>query len=202
MQSLIYPILLTYFSRFNSSLAAMRNANLEGVYDTHTNLMFYPKIMQPTHARWEQISPSTLEVPKAASNGLTNGFHADDSASMMREGASTRAGDVRASAQNTLFSDVPEAVSRNFIVIDTRYNAPPLSSIGYPGPDGMITDPTSGTNGLASISPEIIDELPDDCRRAFELAKKTELGWKQQWGTEAQSTMRGDLKIGFSGYPV
>jgi len=192
------------FSRFNSSLAAMRHANLEGVYDTHTNLMFYPKIMQPTHARWEHISPpSTHEEPKAVTNGLTNGYHAN-STKRVKEEASVRTEDARLeeSAHTTIFSDVPEAVSRNFVIIDTQYRAPPLSSIGYPGPDGIITDPASGSNGLSSISPELLDELPNECRRAFEFAKKTELGWKNHWGTEAQSALRGDLKIGFSGYPV
>jgi chromatin structure-remodeling complex protein RSC7 len=31
--------------------------NLNGVYDIHTNTMQYPKIMQPTHARWEAVEP-------------------------------------------------------------------------------------------------------------------------------------------------
>ena len=49
---------------------------------------------------------------------------------------------------------------------------------------------------------DILDELPEDCRKAFESARAAEVGWKQQWGTEAQSGMRGGLRIGFSGYPV
>ncbi|KAL9119666.1 MAG: hypothetical protein Q9187_003781, partial [Circinaria calcarea] len=36
-------------SRFNSVLTANRRQNLEGVYEPHTNLIHYPKIMQPTH---------------------------------------------------------------------------------------------------------------------------------------------------------
>ncbi|KAL8954149.1 MAG: hypothetical protein Q9222_000033 [Ikaeria aurantiellina] len=43
-------------SRFNASIASMRRQNLDGVYDPHTNILQYPKIMQPTHARWEAYS--------------------------------------------------------------------------------------------------------------------------------------------------
>ena len=42
-------------SRFNSSLAAARMTNLQGVYDIHTNVMQWPSHMQPTHARWEVV---------------------------------------------------------------------------------------------------------------------------------------------------
>ncbi|OAL00760.1 hypothetical protein IQ06DRAFT_275656 [Phaeosphaeriaceae sp. SRC1lsM3a] len=50
-------------SRFNSNLSALRKANLEGVYDPHTNLMCYPKVTQPTHARWEEVAAEDTEVP-------------------------------------------------------------------------------------------------------------------------------------------
>ena len=43
-------------SRFNSSMAAMRRRNLNGIYDPHTNQMQYPRTMQPTHARWEPVN--------------------------------------------------------------------------------------------------------------------------------------------------
>ncbi|PSK44201.1 Chromatin structure-remodeling complex subunit rsc7 [Elsinoe australis] len=46
-------------SKFNSTLTAARRANLDGVYDTHTNLLLYPRITQPTHAKWAPASPST-----------------------------------------------------------------------------------------------------------------------------------------------
>lgn len=50
-------------SRFNGSLSALRKANLQGVYDPHTNLMCYPKTTQPTHARWEEVPRSESDVP-------------------------------------------------------------------------------------------------------------------------------------------
>lgn len=170
-------------------MAATRQTTQHGVYDTHTNMMFYPKNTQPTHAKWEQIPPpsqteSTLQI--------TNGADGADST----EAQST------SQQQPTKFSDVPPVVSRNYAVVDTAYTAPPISSVGFPGPDGAITDPTSGAQGLSNVSADIVDELPEDCRKAFEEAKAAELGWKQQWGTEGDSAMRGGLKIGFSGYPV
>ncbi|KAK5125752.1 hypothetical protein LTR85_012027 [Meristemomyces frigidus] len=194
-------------SRFNSALAAVRRSTLDGVYDTHTNMMYYPKIMQPTHARWEHVPPPPeVSGPKPLVNGLTNGHnltngtteHSDHDVAMDVEEI-PRSQEV---PQSTIFSDVPAVISRNFAVIDTHYKAPPISNAGYPGPDGNVADPTSGPNGFSSIPDDLIDELPEDCRRALEVAKRSENQWKKQWGTEAQSALRQGLKIGFSGYPV
>lgn len=162
-------------------MAATRKSTHDGVYDPHTNMMFYPTIMQPTHAKWEQIPPQTSTETSQQQQNLTNGENP---------------------SEQTIFSPVPPVVSRNYAVIDTTYTAPPISNAGFPGPDGTITDATAGSQGLSTISSDILDELPEDCRQAFEAARAAEVGWKQQWGTEAQSGMRGGLKIGFSGYPV
>ena len=171
-------------------------------------MMFYPTIMQPTHARWEQVPPPPASSDtKLLMNGLTNGYkhingtteHSDQDSAMDIEDIPRS---QEAPPQPTIFSDVPPAISRNFAVIDTHYIEPPISGTGYPGPDGHVTDPTSGPNGLSSIPNDLLDELPEDCRRAFEEAKRTELQWKKQWGTEAHSAMRAGLRIGFNGYPV
>lgn len=169
----------------------MRSANNEGVYDTHTNLMFYPTIMQPTHARWEQVPPPhTTTSSGADSKLLTNGTH-DNS---LTNGTST--------PPSTTFRPIPAIISRNFLITDTHFTSPSLPHTGFPGPDGLITDRTSGPNGLASIPDDLVNELPEDCRRAFEQARSAEVDWKGQWGTEAQSTLRGGLKVGLTGYPV
>ena len=163
-------------------MAATRKSTHDGVYDPHTNMMFYPTIMQPTHAKWEQIPPQPPTDSPQQQQNFTNG--------------------ETPSEQPTIFSPVPPVVTRNYAVTDTTYTAPPISNAGFPGPDGTITDPTAGSQGLSTIPSDILDELPEDCRQAFEAARAAEVGWKQQWGTEAQSGMRGGLKIGFSGYPV
>ena len=188
----------------------MRRANLEGVYDANTNMMFYPKIMQPTHAKWEWIPPNSVSSDtKRYTNGMTNGHrtvngntftsYEHDTEMQIDDEDFSR---TQASSFTAQFAPVPAAVSRNFTVVDTHFDAPPISHAGYPGPDGDIEDPSSGPNGLGSISQEIIDELPADCRAAFEEARSTERRWKQQWGTEAHSGHRGGLKIGYTGYPV
>lgn len=174
----------------------MRRANLDGVYDNNTNLIFYPKIMQPTHATWEWIPPEseTPADPEPITNGTGNNHALPNGVSHGESEASL--------PQNTIFSKVSATLSRNFIIVDTTFRAPPISHAGFPGPDGHVEDPTCGPNGLSTISQDLIDELPPDCREAFEQARATELGWKRQWDTEAKSGSRGTLKIGFHGYPV
>jgi chromatin structure-remodeling complex protein RSC7 len=54
---------LTLSSRFNGNLSALRKANMQGIYDPHTNLMCYPRSTQPTHARWEEVPPEESDVP-------------------------------------------------------------------------------------------------------------------------------------------
>lgn len=51
-------------SQFNSRLLTQRlHASQKGMYEPHTNLVFYPAATQPTRARWEQLS-SVLPPPK------------------------------------------------------------------------------------------------------------------------------------------
>jgi chromatin structure-remodeling complex protein RSC7 len=57
-------------SRFNSHLTAQRRANLGGVYDINTNLMFYPKIMQPTHVKWEHVEASEDDQHSNTESGI------------------------------------------------------------------------------------------------------------------------------------
>jgi chromatin structure-remodeling complex protein RSC7 len=52
-----------------------------------------------------------------------------------------------------------------------------------------------GFNGLSSVSDDIKDELPPECRKAFEEALEKELQWKSKWGTETQFGHRRAPKI-------
>lgn len=173
-----FTVRLTLDSKFNTSLTAYRRANLSGVYDTHTNLMLIPKIMQPSHVRWEQLPLANEQV--AQQDGL-----------------------LPASAEfcePTIFPSVPSVVARNFLVTDTVFASAPIHNPGVPGPDGDVAD--LGGNGLTGISADLIDELPDDCRAAFESAVRAERKWKRSWGNESSDKMRGALRIGFNGFPV
>jgi chromatin structure-remodeling complex protein RSC7 len=159
-------------------------------------MMFLPKAMQPTHVRWEQVPPPTQsESSPRLANGTAHTSGDSTSDPMSLDPSSHQ-------QQPTIFTPVPPVVSRNYAVIDTAYTAPPITSAGDPGPDGSITDPTSGSQGLSQIPQDLLDELPEDCRQAFEAARAAEVGWKKQWGGEGDSCLRGGLKIGFSGYPV
>jgi chromatin structure-remodeling complex protein RSC7 len=163
-----FPDFYTNFrpSQFNSGLTAQRKAILNGIYDPHTNIMQYPKIMQPTHARWEQIDDHDIE----ANGGLSNG-HAEDST----------------------LPPVKPFYSRNFMVVDTVYETAPASNLGVPGPDGEIYD--MGFNGLSSVSDDIKADLPPECLKAFEEALAKEKAWKSKWGLESQNSLRRAPKI-------
>ncbi|EMC92957.1 hypothetical protein BAUCODRAFT_37871 [Baudoinia panamericana UAMH 10762] len=181
-------------SRFNARLTAMRRATLDGVYDSHTNMMFYPKIMQPTHARWEQIPPPIASITNGGAESLPNGTTNNGGPHEDHEAAEPNP---------SIFPPVPPIISRNFVITDTHLSHPALpSSSGYPGPDSATLDPTSGSNGLTTIPAELVEELPAECRAAFEQARGEETRWKRSWGTEAGSALRGELRVGFSGYPV
>lgn len=157
--------------------------------------MHYPKIMQPTHYRWEQVHDEEPSSP--TTNGvahLTNGVNG------VHLNGTSHHHEPEPKRQKTKFAPVKPIVSRNFMVVDTVFESPPHSGMGIPGPDGDSLD--VGTNGLAGISEEILAELPAECRAAFDQAKEEELEWKNQWQTERQDGARGDLKIAFLGFPV
>jgi chromatin structure-remodeling complex protein RSC7 len=154
------------FSRFNSILGALRRQNLNGIYDPHTNVMQYPKIMQPTHARWEQIDDNEVE----SQNLLLNG----------------QAG--KEAEVSSIFPPVKPLYSRNFRIVDTAYESAPSVQYGIPGLDGDVYD--IGFNGISSVSDEIKAELPPECLAAFENALVKEKQWKSKWGTEDTDTMR------------
>jgi chromatin structure-remodeling complex protein RSC7 len=147
--------------------------------------MHYPKNTQPTHVRWEQLPPGgPTNGSLSGKQHLTNG--------------TSSSGD--SGATGTIFEPVSEVVARNFIVVDTVFEAPPMSGLGLPGADGNML--AIGPNGLPSVSDEILAELPADCRAALLDAKAKEEEWKNRWTTESADGLRANLKIGFLGYPV
>ena len=135
------------------------------MYDVHTNVMQYPKTMQPTHAKWVQIDD------EAEANGeLTSGHTQEDDEAP------------------TMFTPVKPIYSRNYMIVDTAYETPQYSNLGVPGPDGDVFD--MGFNGLSSVSDDIKAELPPHCLAAFEEALAKELEWKNRWGAEDTDTHR------------
>jgi chromatin structure-remodeling complex protein RSC7 len=154
--------------------------------------MHYPKIMQPTHVKWEELDG---ELPHKAPHSLTNGVSA------LTNGIhDVNLNDAAAKEGNNTFPPVPSIITRNFLVVDTKFKSPSISGLGVPGPDGDAVD--VGPNGLPDVSDEILAELPLECRQALEDAKEKERQWKQNWGSEIEDGARGALRIGFLGFPV
>ena len=153
--------------------------------------MQYPKIMQPTHARWEQvlpISPTSRPSPTAADpiNGvLPDGLH-----------GTIRHSDGREPAANTIFPDIPPVFTRNFMISDTYYETPPASVLGYPGPDEEILD--VGPGELTRVPEHLLAELPEGCRQAFIEARAVEKAWKERWGTDQEDGARAKLRITYN----
>ncbi|KAK4103441.1 hypothetical protein N658DRAFT_505141 [Parathielavia hyrcaniae] len=166
-------------SQFNSILSAVRRANLHGVYDIHTNQMQYPRIMQPTHVRIEQVADADEHDPSSSSSST--------------------------SAPTTAFTPIRPSVSRNFLIMDTHLETPPagVSAAAYDVP--FNTSPSRAANdreassasdflspfrGLRAVPDDVRDLLPDECRRAFDGARREEDSWFARWGDEAQATSR------------
>ena len=155
-------------SQFNASLGVLRRAKLNGVYDPHTNSIHYPKTMQPTHAKWEQINDYEIE----ARSKLLNGHAADE----------------REEKAQGIFTPIKPIYSKNYMIIDTVYESAPSTNLGVPGTGNFISD--LGFNGLASVSDDIKAELPPECLAAFEKTLAKEMEWKSRWSTEKGDAQR------------
>lgn len=178
-------------SRFNSSLAAQRRHNLNGIYDVHTNVTQYPKIMQPTHARWEQVLPTSP-------TSRTSQIAADQINRDVSDGLNGTTGhsNGREAAADTIFPDIPPVFTRNFMISDTYYETPPASVLGYPGPDEELLD--VGPGELTRVPEHLLDDLPEGCRQAFIEARAVEKAWKERWGTDKDDGARAQLRITYN----
>ena len=161
---------LTFSSCFNSNLAAVRRENSQGLYDIHTNAIQWPKAMQPTHARWENVERQTNHGKEEAKKELAN-IASNDQENVDQE-------------LSSIFKELKPIYPRNFMIHDLALEGAPESTFGPPGLDH---DPQS----LSSIPATILDELPAECRQAFEEAKARELAWKSKWTTESVDGKRG-----------
>lgn len=181
----------------------MRRKNLNGVYDLHTNLIQYPRIMQPTHCRWEHVGPDSSSKGLSAAvddteSGPDLGLEAHPAATK-KDSPST---DLAIEPQNqpaqqpTVFPPVPALVARNYAVVDTYYESPPMSGLGVPGPDRRSYD--VGPPGLLDVADDVVALLPEDCRRPFLEAREQERRWVERWGTEARDKLRRQPHVGLT----
>jgi chromatin structure-remodeling complex protein RSC7 len=198
-------------SRYNSSTASLRRDNLDGVYDVHTNFMHYPKIMQPSHARWERLPPADSTASSKLMDGmstlrLSNGTSGADEESPAAHGEHE---ENESSEENpSMFAPVPSMFTRRFAITDIQYETAESSTLGRPGPDGDVHD--IGVNGVISmadplhpefVSADVLAELPLDCKDALVDAAAREWEWKSKWRTEATDAARSAPLKSYSWYP-
>ncbi|KKK11970.1 nuclear localization protein [Aspergillus rambellii] len=203
-------------TNFNSAILHARRQTLDGIYDIHTNIMQYPKIMQPTHARWERLPPpdprtaaklaqemSTLTLTNGTSNGNSEAEgetpveHVDVDKPEEEEEEEEEDEEEEEISNASIFSSIPAAFSRRFAIHDLHFESPPYSNMGVPGPDGDVYD--LGTNGFTSasnpkypefVSPEVLEELPAECKEALIDAASQEWEWKSRWRSEVADGAR------------
>jgi chromatin structure-remodeling complex protein RSC7 len=195
----------------------MRRANLKGVYEVHTNTMQYPKIMQPTHVRWEEVplepdaqiglttNMSSLNIANTDSPQSTNEPSNDNPTNESNDQLPT---DSETSKPATIFPPVPRSVTDRYVVQDIIYESPQYSNMGIPGPDGDLQD--IGYNGMVSIAnpthpefmtPEIIALLPSECKESLLDAATAEVEWKSKWGTESENGQRAKPTKSYAWFP-
>lgn len=199
-----------YRSTFNSSLSSTRRTTLEGVYEIHTNAIQYPKIMQPTHARWERLPPPDPRVASKLTKGLstlTLANETDTAPPAEDEPANDTERDPTTPA-DSIFSSIPSTLSRRWAIHDTVYETPPYSNQGVPGPDGDVH--SLGSNGLISlanpdhpefVTPEILAELPPECKEALVETAAREWEWKTNWRSEVDDGARSHPVKSYSWFP-
>ena len=187
-------------SRFNSNLAAMRRQTLSGAYEPHTNLMCYPRNMQPTQAVWEEVDDTDENPPpkKRRMNGfngrpetLTNGVHDE-----YGEEENTH----KLPKKSSGLLQPSSFLKRNYLVIDTHLYTAPQASL--PPPGYRILKKREGSNsevemddysfdttvdaglrppGLPLLSNDDLGQFSPTVRVAYERAKEMEALWYDVW---------------------
>ncbi|KAI1075524.1 chromatin remodelling complex Rsc7/Swp82 subunit-domain-containing protein [Whalleya microplaca] len=98
--------------------------------------------------------------------------------------------DSSAPSESARFPPMDLKIPRNFKVLDTYMETPPagISSAIYEQREvpAFLAD----FQGLGAASGDVLDELPPECREAFDKALEQENAWKSKWGPEAITTHR------------
>ncbi|KAI0172125.1 chromatin remodelling complex Rsc7/Swp82 subunit-domain-containing protein [Hypoxylon sp. FL1284] len=98
--------------------------------------------------------------------------------------------DSSAASDSARFPPLDPKIPRNFKVIDSYTVSPPagLSSVAYEQRD--VPSFLADFQGLGAVSRDILDELPSECRDAFDKALDKEHAWKSNWGPESTMAHR------------
>ncbi|MCJ1396896.1 hypothetical protein MMC11_000086 [Xylographa trunciseda] len=186
-------------SRFNSTLTAARAANLNGVYDIHTNQTHYPRNMQPTHCRWEAVDPSSPPTPSLSTANSASSTTSEPHA--LANGTTHHASPPSqppTSPKSSTFPTPNPAILSSFLVADTYYLRPPISNLGVPGPDGSAYD--IGLKGLSEVTDEVVACLPEECRASFLETRALEQTWRAEFGTETDDGRRAHIKVSYNNW--
>lgn len=139
--------------------------------------MHYPKSMQPTHARWEQIDDYAVKAEAEATvNPSTESRKTDSHV------------DADEAPVPSIFTPVHPVYSRNYRIVDIGYETAPSHLHGLPGTYSNASD--LGFNGLASVPDDIKAELPPECLAAFEESLAREQAWKGRFSSEGADGCR------------
>jgi chromatin structure-remodeling complex protein RSC7 len=175
--------------------------------------MQYPKIMQPSHVRWEQVpsaeSATSTKLAEGLStlnlaNGTPDSANGNDKENGNEEDEAMSTADTAPS----ILPPVPAVFTRRFAITDVHYETPESSTLGRPGPDGDIHD--LGSNGITSMvdhlhpefaSAEVLAELPPECKEALVETAAREWAWKSKWRTETTDGSRAQILQSYSWHP-
>lgn len=92
------------------------------------------------------------------------------------------------------FTKLHAVYARNYRIHDLCLESAPESQMPQPGLGLAVP-------GLTDISPDILDELPADCRHAFEEAADKELAWRSKWLNEGVDGHRAHILSSVEWYP-
>lgn len=127
--------------------------------------MHVPAAMQPTHVRIEQVRDST-KAAAAAPGGSSSGSSAR-------------------------FPPLDSRVPRNFKVVDTYMETPPVGISPAVYERRETPEFLRPFHGLGAVPDEIRDLLPPECRGAFDEARRGESDFRARWDRpESQSAHR------------
>lgn len=89
---------------------------------------------------------------------------------------------------STVFPPLSVRLAHNFSVVDTYYETSTAGVIS--AADDGTADFLAPFNGLGSVSDEMRDLLPLECRKAFDAARDGEASWRSNWGPESEKASR------------
>ncbi|KAI5862620.1 chromatin remodelling complex Rsc7/Swp82 subunit-domain-containing protein [Durotheca rogersii] len=98
--------------------------------------------------------------------------------------------DSTAETGSARFPPLDPTIPRNFKVLDTHMETPPagLAAAAYEQREVPVF--LAEFQGLAAVPDDIRDELPPECRDAFDRALDQEAAWKARWGPEKTAAHR------------